>query len=159
MLPDMKSSAGDDQTPAAMTHVELAKILLAHERACVPREPNPADATERVYAALSRTLTPIIGAAGTDALFVRSVKLARAECPSLANVVVAGAPSDSDARVAGSFVACLRELEPGVGTEAAERLFAVLLRLLTNFIGEALVSQILQKAFPGIASTQPKEII
>lgn len=138
-------------------HVEVAKRLLAHEGAGVAQAPDNAEAAGRVYEALFLTLTPIIGAAGAHGLLLRSIKLATVECLGLEKLVVPAEPSDSDPKVAGYLVTCLRELEPDASAEAAACLFAVLLRLLTNFIGEPLVWQILQKAFPKIARTQPKE--
>jgi hypothetical protein len=132
-------------------HFELSRRLLAHAGAGSAHATDAAEAAGRVYEALFRTLDPLIGVAGAHALFVRSLKLAWA-APD-----VPSEPSSSDPTVTAYLVGRLRELDQGEDSEAAARLFAVLLRLLTNFIGESLVWQILQKAFPGIDGIPPTE--
>ena len=138
-------------------YVEVSKRLLAHEREGVAQVPDAAEAAGRAYETLFRTLAPIIGAAGAHALFARSVTLAKAEFPGLGKVIVPAEPAGSAPTVASYAVASLRELEPGAIAQASVGLLAVFLGLLTNFIGEPLVWQILQKAFPGLDRTQPKE--
>lgn len=138
-------------------YVEVSGRLLARERASVAEVADDAEAAGRVYETLFRTLTPIIGAAGAHALFARSVKLAKADFPGLGKVNAPTESAEGDLAVASYAAGCLRELEPGAIAKASVGLLAVFLGLLTNFIGEALVWQILQKAFPGLDRTQPKE--
>lgn len=138
-------------------YIEVSRRLLAHERGGAVQVPDAAEAAGRVYETFFRTLTPIIGVAGAHALFARSVTLAKADFPGLGKVVVSAETAGSDPTVAAYAVGSLRELEPGAIAKASVGLLAVLLGLLTTFIGEPLVWQILQKAFPGLDRTQPKE--
>ena len=137
-------------------YVEVSTRLLARERANAVEVADAAATAGRVYEALFHTLTPIIGAAGAHALFARSVTLAKIELPGLGKVIVPAEPG-SGPTVAGYAARSLRELEPGAVANASVTLLAVFLGLLSNFIGEPLVWQILQKAFPGLDRTPPKE--
>ena len=139
-------------------HIEVSKRILTHQRAGNVHEPDAA-AAGRAYQALFRTLTPIIGEAGAYALFVRSMTLAKAEFPDFAEVALPTAPALSDPNVAACLVGCLGDLDAAVGSGAAVSVFAIYLRLLTNFLGEPLVWQILQSAFPGTDRTPSKEAI
>lgn len=141
-------------------HVEIAKRLLAQECGSGGDAEEHAAAAVRVYETLSRALAPVIGAAGVRALFARSVRLASTEFPCLGEIPMTAEPPEDGVQVAERLVGCLRKLKPAAGSEVAAGLFAVLLGLMTKFIGERLVLQIVTTAFPalGEADTGPKEI-
>lgn len=145
-------------TPS-VAHVAVAKRLLAHDRAGAEPVLDDAANVGRVFGCLYRTLEPLIGEAGAHALFVRSLKLSRVEFPELAKVAGPGEPSCGSQNGVADVVARLCQLHPNTCMEAAIALLAVVLGLLTNFIGDPLVRQILQKAFPSIYSVQAKESV
>ena len=111
----------------------------------------------QVYGALFGTLTPIIGAAGVDALFARSVKLAVVEFPPLAVLTSPLVAPDGDAELGDYVASVLRALPQESVASVAVGMLAVLIGLLENFIGEPLVWQIVRKAFPGIPGSQSEE--
>ena len=142
-----------------VAHLAVSERLLDHERNGGGEMPDHAAAVGRAFGALFQTLIPIIGEAGTHALFVRSIKLATVELPDLGKIGDFGEPTQSTLNVAANVVRRLCELEPSTCTEVAIGLLAIFLGLLTNFIGEPLVRQILLKAFPRINSFQEKESV
>jgi hypothetical protein len=64
-------------------HIERARRLLVHEGAAVSAD-TCAAAAWRVFDKLTSNLAPLVGAAGVQALFVRSAKLAKGEVACLA---------------------------------------------------------------------------
>jgi hypothetical protein len=130
---------------------EVGLRLVAYEGVTTGSAALRAAAAARVHGRLAEHLEPLIGVAGFRALFARSLKLARTELPCLGAVVVAGDPPLTDApSPAEQLEACLRDLEPAAAAEAAAALFGTLVGLLTSFIGERLVLQVLRSAFPGL---------
>jgi hypothetical protein len=123
--------------------------LLAHEGAAGGADDGAAAAAGRVYDKLHAHLAPLVGTIGVQSLFVRSAKLTPGEFADLAEVSI----------LEGS--AKLREhLQPqgsAVDAEAAVALFGTFLALLTTFIGERLVTQVLRNAWPTIEVTAPRE--
>jgi len=118
-----------------------------------------AAAAGRVCLALFEAFAPVIGAGGVHALLARSVKLAGAEAPCLKELELTSYQPDNDPRVAQrQLVDCLSELEPGAASKAATALYASLFGLMTRFIGEKLVFQIMKRAFPAIDETLLQEI-
>ena len=142
-----------------VAHVAVARRLLAHDRAGAELVLDDAVIVGRVLGSLHQTLVPLIGEAGAHALFVRSLKLARAEFPELAKVAGPGDPSGGSQNGVADVVTRLCQLDPNTCMEATIALLAVVLGLLTNFIGDPLVRQILRKAFPSIDSIQTKESV
>ena len=119
-----------------------AKQLLAHEGAAGGADDAVASAAARVYDKLHAHLAPLVGTIGVQSLFVRSAKLTPDEFTALAHVSI----------LEGSTK--LREhwqaRGSAVDAEAAAALFATFLSLLTTFIGERLVTQVLRSAWPKI---------
>ncbi len=119
-------------------HVALARWLLGHEA----KQGGDATPAARVYDKLLTQVTPLLGAAGAEMLFVRSAKLTGDGFHVLASVpLLDGEPS---------LRATLHSADPAVATESATNLFATFLLLMTTFIGERLTAQVLRRAWPMI---------
>ena len=114
-------------------------------------------AAGRLYESLASRLGPLIGVAGVRALFARSVKLTKADYPCLADVRTSAQPSQDEVEPAPQLVACLSKLEPAVAASVAVALYATFLRLMSEFIGERLVRQVVRRAFPAIDQSFPKK--
>jgi len=124
------------------TQLEKAKRVLASEGAPWSSSEECAAAAWRVYEKLNARLSPLLGLAGVQALMVRSVKLAQAEFPSLAEVATAEGLT--------RLGSCLQALDPSIAAEAAAALFGTFLELMTTFIGERLTVLVLRSAWPAI---------
>lgn len=138
-------------------HLEAARRLLAHEATGAGGIADHAAAAASVYAKLFRSLGPLLGEAGVGALLARSVKLTQSAFPALADVL-AGGELPGDASEAGERLrSSLGRLEPTDRLAAAAAVYGAFLRLLTSFVGEALVRQVLRNAFSGMDQGAPKE--
>lgn len=137
-------------------HVDVAGRLLAQERVGGASAEDHAAAAARVYEKLFNRLAPLIGAAGVQALFARSVKVSRVKFPCLARLPAVGGSADGNAEVR-QLARCLSTLEPETASAVAIGLYANLIALLTTFIGAGLVSKVLDSAFPSIDETVPEE--
>ena len=124
------------------TQLEKAKRVLASEGAPWSSSEECAAAAWRVYEKLNARLSPLLGLAGVQALMVRSVKLAQAEFPSLAEVATAEGLT--------RLGSCLQALDPSIAAAAAAALFGTFLELMTTFIGERLTVLVLRSAWPAI---------
>jgi hypothetical protein len=91
-------------------------------------------------------------------LFARSLRLTQTGFPCLSEIRVTSEPTQDRAQIAARLTACLSQLEPAASLEAATALYATFLRLMTHFIGDGLVRQIVNSAFPAIDGDGPKEI-
>jgi hypothetical protein len=138
-------------------HVQAAKRLLAQESASGGNAEQRAASAGRVYEALFESLAPVIGAAGTRVLFARSVKLTQAEFPCLGEMLVPAEAPGSKVQIARQLVGCFSKLEPAAASEVATALYANFFGLMSTFIGDRLVRQIVKSAFPAIDETGPKE--
>jgi hypothetical protein len=138
-------------------HIEAAKRMLAEEGANGGNVGEPAAAAGRVYDALFEALAPVIGAAGFRAIFARSVKLTTAKDPRLAELPGLTERLQGNESGARHVIVCLSKLEPAAASEAATGLYATLFGLMTNFIGEQLVMQIVKTAFPSVNEIRSKE--
>lgn len=125
---------------AVPSPLELAKLLLAAEF-----DGDAAVALRSVYERIHTQLAPIVGARGVRALLDRSIKLAAREHQELRALALA-VPGDT------RNTEGLEQLLKGLETETAFLLgvsvVASLLALIMRFIGEGLVMQLLQRAFP-----------
>ena len=138
-------------------HVGVARRLLAQSCAEGSGPENPAAAVARAYDILFESLAPVIGAAGFQALFARSLKLAGADYVSLQAIGAAGGPSNKeDSGVIAQVVSGLSKLDPPGAMELATGLFAAFYALLTRFIGESLVQQIVKGTFPTVDEPGPE---
>jgi hypothetical protein len=101
---------------------------------------------------LTAVFAPLISAAGVDALWGRSLDLARREYPAdERNEDVA-----SDEPFAQASLWLVRQ-DPAVVIDAAAAMFAAFADLLTALIGEPLTTRYLEKAWPdGFSDVDPK---
>jgi hypothetical protein len=129
---------------------ERARRLLSAEGDSGASADECAAAAVRVHDKLAAQLVPLLGAAGVQALFARSAKLAGAERALLADLADG---IDATTRLR----AILQALEPAAARDAAAALFGTLLDLIVTFIGERLTVQALRGAWPAIAETAPRE--
>jgi hypothetical protein len=123
--------------------------LLALEGAASGADDAVAAAAGRVYDKLHLHLAPLLGSIGVQSLFVRSAKLTPDQFAALADVSI----------LEGSTKLREHWRAPGSAVDAgsAAALFATFLSLLTTFIGERLVTQVLRSAWPTIEETAPRE--
>lgn len=133
-------------------HFDAAKRLLTQKGTGTPAD--PAAAAARVYETLFGAVAPIIGAEGFRTLVGRSVRLSVAEFPFLAEALASGEPAEDQVK---RIVVCLSKLEVVTAWEVATGLYATLLGLMTTFLGEPMVSQIVRSAFPETDLTAPEE--
>jgi hypothetical protein len=138
-------------------HFEAAKRLLARETATGVPAGAPAAAAGRVHRCLFESLAPIVGDAGVRALLARSARLNRATHPALADVLAVTEPPAPHDQVAQDLVASLSKLDPVAASAAGTALYATFLGLLASFIGDALVSRLVEGAFPATTPTDPRE--
>jgi hypothetical protein len=108
-----------------------------------------ATAAGRVHDKLTAQLSPLLGAAGVRALFVRSAKLAQSEVAGLAEAQA----FESSKELRGY----LQAVDPVVAAKAAEVLFGTFIALLTTFIGARLSTQALRGAWPSLADSTSTE--
>ncbi len=118
--------------------IHRATRLLLHEGA-VGSADACAIAAGRVYDKLDAHLSPLLGAAGFQALLVRSAKLRQGEFPFLDVSVLEGSANLS---------ACLQAQDGVAALESAAALYGTFFSLLTTFIGERLTTQALRAAWP-----------
>lgn len=129
--------------------LELSRRLLALEESS---ETPLAVAAARAYQRLLLHLSPIVGMAGVQALFARSVKLSAVDYPCLSGLVGLALKYDVDpdhapqASPAEELRAYLQRQE-ALSIESVEMLFAHFCALLAAFIGDRLTAQVLEDAW------------
>ena len=129
--------------------LEKARRLLAHEGAASSAEDGAAAAAGRVYDKLHAHLAPLLGVIGVQSLFVRSAKLTSGEFSGLAEVSILEGSEKLREH--------LQERGSAGDVDSAAILFGSFLELLTTFVGERLVTQVLRSAWPTIEETAPRE--
>ena len=103
-----------------------------------------AAAARRAYDELAHASTPLIGQIGVDALIARALHLAQREHPWLSE-----APeSDPANEPFAQMIANASRQDPAMATEGTAAVFATFAGLLVTFIGEALTTSLLRKAWP-----------
>lgn len=128
---------------------ERARQLLAREGAGPSATAGEwATAAGRVYDQLHAHLDPLLGAAGVQALLVRSTQLTESEFSFLEGAILERSTTLHD---------CLRAQEAAVAADAAAALFGNFFALISTFIGERLTTQVLRRAWPMIEETGPRE--
>lgn len=128
------------QNNSALQYLVVQKILARPETAAdAPRLAAWACCSWRSIAA---HLTPVIGARGMHALFMRSLQLTSTAYPWLA----AAQDIDTDTCVA-SLGAALAKHDIGQAIAAVNALFVAFIELLASLIGESLTEQLLQLAW------------
>ena len=141
-----------------VTHEDVAFRLLVEQGAHLGSAGERAEAAGRVCRGLLGYFADLIGDDGARALFVRSVKLARASSPCLAHIYELRAErAAAGALPEHEFVRCLEELDAADVTAEATRVFTQFLALLANFIGERLVGRLIQSMLGEQGGRNPKE--
>jgi len=116
--------------------------LLAREAGTNADTPTVAAAARRLYEQLARQLTPLIGGAGTAAIFARSLDLTHRRLPGLAPL---RAPDEGQEPIARAQ----RFLEgQESATEAAIAVFTTVCELLESLIGSTLTTGHLHHVWP-----------
>jgi len=128
--------------------LEKARRLLAHESAAGGAD-SAGTAAGRVYDKLHAHLAPLLGGIGVQSLFVRSAKLTPGEFSGVAEVSIL----DGSEKLREH----LQARGSAVDAESAAALFGTFLELLTTFVGERLVTQVLRSAWPAIEEKAPRE--
>jgi hypothetical protein len=126
--------------------MDRVRRLLVDEGAA-GNEVECAAAAGRCWDKLHTHLAPIVGAAGLQALLVRSAKLVDRKFSFLEAAVIQGSTKLRE---------CLQAQDRSVATEAAVALFGTFLALLTSFIGEQLTTQVLRRAWPMLEEIAPQ---
>jgi hypothetical protein len=109
-------------------------------------EASPARATAApvdVCEELVEMFAAVVGSHGVLALLERSLRLLESERAWLGPAIGAEAPFES-------LRTCLGEQETRTALEAGVVLIATLVGLLATFIGEGLVRQLIEEAWPGV---------
>lgn len=107
-----------------------------------------ATAAGRVYDKLQAHVAPLLGAAGVQALLVRSVKIVRGQFPFLEVSILEGS---------ANLRACLEAQDPAVAAESAATLFGTFFALIAVFIGERLTTEVQRRAWPTIEASASTE--
>lgn len=131
---------------------EVARRLTAQELGSKQTSDELASATVNLFTTLLTNLSTLLGEAGSVALFRRSIRLAETIVPLYGQVRGADAGSVLDA-----VGACLREQPPPVASQATEALLTIYIELLATFIGEELIRQLLQEAWPHLRASPSQE--
>jgi hypothetical protein len=101
-------------------------------------------AAARIHSKLVAALSPIIGDAGFDALFARSLKLTRSRYAALRDV-----RTDSPVNLTfEQFCAALKHQPPPIITEILSGSIATFIGLLSTFIGAGLTLRLLSNVWP-----------
>ena len=144
-----------DQMPPNEPGVELVQSILALELATIDSHSSTevAAAAARVLEKLAHHFARIIGDVGVEILLARSAITIRSRFPWIDGAAV------SDARL--PWIALQKTLAHRDADEAS-RAFAELLTtfigLMTRFIGESLVAQLLQELWPGFLPQVEQEM-
>jgi hypothetical protein len=137
-----------EPSPAAVATI---RRLLACEFSSTP---DHATAAARVCEKIYLLLSPMVGFAGVQALFARSVSLTRVQHPCLAEFVVESVQTETPAN---QLLSCLQGQTPEIAESSAVALFATFFALLATFIGEPLTAQVLQGAWLKTKEQAPSE--
>ena len=130
----------------------VATRLLAQETGGGPgTSESLAAASGRLLEKLSQRLGQVVGPAGVQSIFLRAVRLRKAEFVFLDHRIQ---PSDNRESLAEPLRACLQEQEPDVIREVSVALFATFAGLLANVIGDRLTWSLLQQIWPDTLLTR-----
>jgi hypothetical protein len=100
----------------------------------------------RLYEKLARHVAPVVGEAGFEALFLRSIKITKSTFVCLQELRTTGAAQE----VLRQFFEHLENQESAVVASITETLMATLVSTLCTFIGEGLTWQLLRNAWPDL---------
>ena len=123
--------------------------MLGHEDAAGGAAARGNTAAGRVYDKLHVHLAPLVGVGGVHMLFARSARLAQGEFARFAEVSMDEGST--------KLRECLQAQDPAIATGSAAALFGNFFTLITTFIGERLVAQLLRSAWPTFDDAAPTE--
>jgi hypothetical protein len=126
--------------------LDLAARVLAHECAEDPASGRAA-AAARMFERLFLELAPLIGSAGVIALFSRAVMRTKSKRVAVEGLAITLEPLDVMEQHLRTHFAALSERD---AAECAVALWAMLVSLMANFIGEPLTLQVIQRAWPAV---------
>jgi hypothetical protein len=122
--------------------LSLSQRLVAHEHRPADADDSPGRAAFRVCEKLRQPLCTLAGVAGYRSLIARSLALARARHPWLAQIAIgADATLDLPAEIES-------RLDPGELDRGGALLVAELLGLLSALIGDTLTLRLVRNAWP-----------
>ncbi len=107
----------------------------------------------RLHEKLARHVAPVVGEAGFEALFSRSVKVTKSTFVCLRELRTKGSAQE----VLRQFFEHLEKQEPAVVVAITEAVMASLVTTLCTFIGEGLTWQLLRSAWPDLPNQPPSE--
>jgi hypothetical protein len=107
----------------------------------------------RLYEKLARHVAPVVGEAGFEALFSRSVKITKSTFVYLRELRTTGSAHE----VLRQFFEHLEKQEPALVAAVTEALMATLVTTLCTFIGEGLTWQLLRNAWPDLPNQPSSE--
>jgi hypothetical protein len=140
--------------PAGLPLLEAVRRLLEVEAGGEGHAAGQEVATAtRFHDKLARHLSPVVGEAGFDALFSRSIKMTKSTFPSLCELETTGSPQS----VLSRFFEHLEKEDPASVQAFTESLVMTLLGMLSAFIGEGLTWQLLRNAWPTLPNEPPSE--
>ena len=142
-------SGGVLLTKTSPTQLNRARRLLAHEGAADSAAASSASVASRVYDKLLTHMAPLVGDSGVHLLFVRSALLARGEFDWLAEV--------STLEGSTQLREYLHDQKLSITAESAAVLFGNFFTLMTIFVGERLVTQVLRVAWPAFEEAAIQE--
>ncbi|MDK2745068.1 MAG: hypothetical protein NDI90_19390 [Nitrospira sp. BO4] len=121
---------------------------------CLGRSQNPeeeASAAVAMFGRLVSVLFPVLGQAGSLALFRRSLHLTDQAFPCYQEMRIV-----EEGALLNTVESYLRR-HPQIARDAATALLKNFVELLATFVGEGLTRQLLQDAWPAIVSVKPEE--
>ncbi len=98
-----------------------------------------------------QVVSPVIGEAGFDALFARSLKKTKSAFPSLSGLETVGPPR----RVLSHLCENLKKQEVALLEGMVVALMSTFIDLLSTFIGERLTWRLLRNAWPDALPKEP----
>lgn len=130
---------------SAGTQRQLIERILSSRIGCGKDAPAIAAATARLWNELHLQLAPLVGIGGVRAIYARTLHLARAEFPWLADA----REFDQRDLSFGGLKACLEKREAEEAAAASGALLRHFGDLLSTLIGELLAESLLRAAWKG----------
>lgn len=133
---------------------DLVGRLLALEMRSAATCDERAGAAARLFDKTFAVLSPVIGAAGVEAIFARSVRLTGRDFPCL-DLVRSREAKPADPRQC--LLPCQRGDDPVQYEKVATALYTQFFALMGALIGEALAARLILTAWPGMAEASAQE--
>lgn len=151
----MMGEQGGSPARPRPNETELAGRLLALEMRSAATSDERADSAARLFDKTFAVLSPVIGGAGVEAIFERSVRLTRHDFPCLDLVRLRQEGKRVDPRQC--LLPCRRGDDPMHYERVATALCAQFFALMAGLIGEALAVRLILTAWPTMAEGSAQE--